>query len=57
MEYAAEVKWLGFRKLSKSSFIYGHYKRKTDLKLDSLSFFTLITKRQWRSPFLGGRYG
>ena len=32
------------RKLNESGSISGHYTGKTDLKLDSLSFLTLVTK-------------
>ena len=41
------------RKLSESGSIWSHYTGKIDLKLDSLSFLTLITKLQsiWRSAF------
>ena len=39
-------------KLSQPGFIEGHYTGKTDLKLDSLSFLTLIINFQQRSPFL-----
>ena len=37
------------RKLSESGSISGHYTGKTDLKLDSLSFLTLIAKLQSHS--------
>ena len=36
---------------SESGFIQGYYNGKTDLKFDSLSFLTLITKRQSHSAF------
>ena len=45
------------RKLSESGSIYGHYAGKTDLKLDSLSFLTLISKLQWCIPFQGSPWG
>ena len=38
-------------KLGESASIEGHYTGKTDLKLDPLGFLTLISKRQWCSPF------
>ena len=39
------------KKQSKSGSIWGRYTGKTDLKLDSLSFLTLITKFQSNSTF------
>ena len=33
------------------------YWEKFDLKLDSLSFLTLMTKLQWCTPFQGSPYG
>jgi len=42
---------IGVRKLSELGHIWGHYTGQTDLKLNSLSFLTLITKLQSRSAF------
>ena len=44
-------------KLSQPGSIDGHYTGKTDLKLDSLSFLTLIINFKQRSPFLGSPSG
>ena len=44
-------------KLSQPGSIEGHYTGKTDLKLDSLSFLTLIINFQQHSPFLGSPSG
>ena len=44
------------KKLSESGSTWGQYTGKTDLKLDSLSFLTLITKFQRHSPFKGTSY-
>ena len=49
------------RKLNESGSISGHYTGKTDLKLDSLSFLTLISKLEHfmvahtGSPWIGGQ--
>ena len=51
MDYAAKVLVIRVRKLSASCPIKGHYTENTDLKLDSLSFLTLITKLQRRGRF------
>ena len=46
------TEWLwSLRKLSESGSIQGHYTEQTDLKLDSLSFLTLITKLHSHSAF------
>ena len=44
------------RKLSESGSIWSHYTGKIDLKLDSLSFLTLITKLQSHLAFSVGLF-
>ena len=44
------------KKLSESGSTLGQYTGKTDLKLDSLSFLTLITKFERHSPFKSSSY-